>query len=56
MHVSTSTHFITSAFRTDLAYFDGLNETILSAALVKPKQGRSNSLVFNEDDVDEILL
>lgn len=24
---------------TDLAYFDGLNETILSAALVKPKQG-----------------
>lgn len=53
VHVSTSTHFITSAFRTDLAYFDGLNETILSAALVKPKQGRSNSLVSN---VDEILL
>lgn len=56
VHVSTGTHFITSAFRTDLAYFDGLNETILSAALVKPKQGRSNSLVSNEDDVDEILL
>lgn len=54
--VHVSTHFITSAFRTDLAYFDGLNETILSAALVKPKQGRSNSVVSNGDDVDEILL
>jgi hypothetical protein len=26
--------------RGDLAYFDGINETILSAALVKPKQGK----------------
>ena len=26
-------------YRTDLAYFDGINETILAAALVKPKIG-----------------
>lgn len=32
-------HVFNSIFSTDLAYFDGLNETILSAALVKPKQG-----------------
>ena len=25
--------------RSDLAYFDGLSETILSTALVKPKPG-----------------
>ena len=26
-------------YRSDLAYFDGINETILAAALVKPKTG-----------------
>ena len=26
-------------FRSDLAYFDGLGETIISAGLVKPKPG-----------------
>jgi len=26
-------------FSGDLAYFDGINETILAAALVKPKKG-----------------
>jgi nuclear pore complex protein Nup155 len=26
-------------YRSDLAYFDGLSETILSAGLVKPKPG-----------------
>lgn len=48
-------HFITSDFSTDLAYFDGLNETILSAALVKPKQGTSNSIISNRDNAYEIL-
>lgn len=53
---SVCTHFIKSDFSTDLAYFDGLNETILSAALVKPKQGRTNSIISNRDNADEILL
>lgn len=26
-------------FRSDVAYFDGLNETIISVGLVKPKPG-----------------
>lgn len=31
---------------TDLAYFDGLGDTILSVALVKPKKA-SKTIVFN---------
>ena len=38
--------FIFSFRRTDLAYFDGLSETILSAGLVKPKPGRFEIIPF----------
>ena len=33
--------------RSDLAYFDGLNETILSVALIKPKPGIACVESFN---------
>ena len=32
-------------FRSDVAYFDGLNETIISVGLVKPKPGIFQSYV-----------
>jgi len=32
-------HVFVPNFRSDLAYFDGLSETILCAGLVKPKPG-----------------
>lgn len=34
-------------FRSDLAYFDGLSETILCAGLVKPKPGK-NTIRFSK--------
>jgi len=38
--------------RSDVAYFDGLNETILSVALVRPKPGLfSNLFVMDENSL-----
>lgn len=31
--------FLVKLYRSDVAYFDGLNETIISVGLVKPKTG-----------------
>lgn len=32
-------NFVLKLYRSDVAYFDGLNETIISVGLVKPKAG-----------------
>lgn len=37
--------FTLKLYRSDVAYFDGLNETIISVGLVKPKTGIFQSYV-----------
>lgn len=39
MEVKADVVAVFSLIRSDLAYFDGLSETILCAGLVKPKPG-----------------
>ena len=43
----TEDFFIVSNFRSDLAYFDGLSETILCAGLVKPKPGMLHIILID---------
>ena len=40
-----------SLCRSDLAYFDGLSETILSAGLVKPKAGTERTCLATSIEV-----
>lgn len=39
VHVKQKNKVCNICFRSDLAYFDGLHETIVSVGLVKPKAG-----------------
>lgn len=43
--------FLNFSFRTDVAYYDGLNEVIISVGLVKPKPN-----VFNHGYVKHLLV
>lgn len=37
-------HVVFTSSRGDLAYFDGLSETILAVGLVKPKAGKNKTI------------
>ena len=44
-----------SFFRTDISYFDGMSETILSAGLIKPKPGSWTILKYYCDNSSTLL-